>query len=120
MQSLTVGQNADRLPDTFGPRSKREREEKFEFVGEAAAPVSAKPGHVGGKLLNWVATLDNHELNGIAPQMQDGRAYGRAAPGLPGAPGPFSMRAQLPFGQAKAIITAERGGHDGLVRRSDR
>ena len=38
-----------------------------------------KAGNVGGELLNWIAMLGaigNHKPDYIAPQMQNGHAYG--------------------------------------------
>jgi gallate dioxygenase len=49
------------------------------LIGEATPHQLFKAGNVGGELLNWIAMLGaigNRKPNYIAPQMQNGHAYG--------------------------------------------
>ncbi len=56
-----------------------EEQQIEKLIGEATEYQLLKAGNVGGELLNWIAMLGaigNHKPNYIAPQMQNGHAYG--------------------------------------------
>jgi hypothetical protein len=49
------------------------------LIKESTQHRMLKAGNVGGELLNWIAMLGaigNRKPNSIAPQMQNGHAYG--------------------------------------------
>jgi aromatic ring-opening dioxygenase catalytic subunit (LigB family) len=56
-----------------------EQQQIDKLISEATPYQLAKAGNVGGELLNWIAMLGaigNRKPNYVAPQMQNGHAYG--------------------------------------------
>ena len=56
-----------------------EEQQIEKLIGEATEHQMLKAGNVGGEVLNWIAMLGaigNRKPNYIAPQMQNGHAYG--------------------------------------------
>ena len=56
-----------------------EEQKTDQLIGEATEHRMRKAGNVGGELLNWIAMLGaigNRKPNYVAPQMQNGHAYG--------------------------------------------
>ena len=56
-----------------------EEQKTDQLIGEATEYRMRKAGNVGGELLNWIAMLGaigNRKPNYVAPQMQNGHAYG--------------------------------------------
>jgi len=56
-----------------------EAQETDRLIAEATEHQMLKAGNVGGELLNWIAMLGaigRHKPNYVAPQMQNGHAYG--------------------------------------------
>ena len=56
-----------------------EAQETDRLIAEATEHQMLKAGNVGGELLNWIAMLGaigKHKPNYVAPQMQNGHAYG--------------------------------------------
>ena len=56
-----------------------EEQQIEKLISEATEHQLLKAGNVGGEVLNWIAMLGaigNHKPNYIAPQMQNGHAYG--------------------------------------------
>jgi gallate dioxygenase len=56
-----------------------EAQETDRLIAEATEHQMLKAGNVGGELLNWIAMLGaigNRKPNYVAPQMQNGHAYG--------------------------------------------
>ncbi len=67
-------------PDWCSRIIKLLEEQKIDtLIGEATQHQMFKAGNVGGELLNWIAlmgAIGNRKPNYIAPQMQNGHAYG--------------------------------------------
>jgi len=56
-----------------------EQQQIDKLIGESTQHQMLKAGNVGGELLNWIAMLGaigNRKPNYVAPQMQNGHAYG--------------------------------------------
>ena len=56
-----------------------EEQQIEKLIGEATPHQLLKAGNVGGELLNWIAmlgTIGDRKPNYVAPQMQNGHAYG--------------------------------------------
>ena len=56
-----------------------EQQQIDKLIGESTQHQMFKAGNVGGELLNWIAMLGaigNRKPNYVAPQMQNGHAYG--------------------------------------------